>query len=395
MYPSMVMSGFQPLKALSGKFKLIGKNYFAKGLVVFQFALTIFLINGTIAIYSQLNFLFHKNLGYDSSNLVNIELPFSKNNDKLITQFKNELNGKHGIVHVTGRNRGFSGTAVWADAKQINIDFNNIDADYLSTFKIPIVEGRGFSPDFPGDTMHAAIVNESFVQKAGWQKANVIGKNIRMVEEKVSLTVVGVIKDYHYRSLKSKIEPQVFTLGPENQFGQIWVKISPDNIPADLGLIAITFHKLSPLFPYSYNFMDDINARNYKNESKWKQVISISALMFIFISCIGLLGLVMLSVEQRTKEIGIRKVLGAAVVRIFLLVAKEFTWLVLIAYLIAIPIGYYAIDNWLQNFPYHIAVHWWLFGLAGISILCLSLITISFQAIKVAFANPIKSLRTE
>jgi ABC-type antimicrobial peptide transport system permease subunit len=166
-------------------------------------------------------------------------------------------------------------------------------------------------------------------------------------------------------------------------------------MPATLAMIQDTYKKLVPYFPFSYQFMDDINAKNYEAESKWKQIISIASGLFIFISCIGLLGLVMLSIEQRTKEIGIRKVLGAAVSRIMMLISKEFILLILIAFVSATPVGYYFIHKWLQDFAYRINISWWIFPLAGVSVITIALMTLSYQAIKAAIANPVKSLRTE
>jgi len=394
-YPSLVLSAFQPLKVLSGRYKLMGKNYLARGLVVFQFTLAIFLVIGTVAIYTQLNFLSKQPLGYDSSNLVRINLAFSDKNDILAERFKTELAGKPGIQSVAVRNMGMMGSGVRADGKEINIDLNFVDENFFATFKIPLKQGRNFSRAFGSDSVQSAIINETFVNQAGWQNTGAVGKTFQSMEDNKIFTVVGVIKDYHYRSLKQNIEAQVFTLGPAKQYGQLWVKISPDNVPATLRLLSETFHKLLPLFPYSYSFMDAVNAREYDKEAKWKQAIGIAAVLFIFIACIGLLGLVMLSIEQRQKEIGIRKVLGAASAKIFLLISGQFTLLVGIAFVLAIPAGYYAVYQWLQDFPYRIAISWWIFGLSGAIILLVALLAISFRAVRASVANPVKSLRTE
>jgi len=204
-----------------------------------------------------------------------------------------------------------------------------------------------------------------------------------------------VVKDYHFLSLKDKLTPEVFTMEPAFSFGELWVKIKPTDMSQTLNMLQSTFKNLVPFYPYSYQFMDDINARNYEAETKLKQIISIASALFIFISCIGLLGLVMLSIHQRTKEIGIRKVLGAAVPAIILLVSKDFMKLILIAFVIAVPVGYYFVDKWLQDFAYRINIGWWMFALAGVLVIAVALLTVSFQAIKAAIANPVKSLRTE
>lgn len=395
-YPSLVLSAFKPVKVLYGKQKLMGKNYFTKALIVLQFGLAIFLIIGTFAVNSQLNFLYHTKLGYDSSNLVSIELPVRKSSDKLPALFKNELTGQKDILNIAASNSGRSISGVKVEGKEITIEKGRIDDQFLPTFKIPLIAGRNFSSKYPGDSVHSVIVNESFVKEAGWTVNNAVGKSLNYMSGKNEpAIVVGVIKDYHYTSLKEKITSQLFTMDPNFNYGQIWVKISPDNISQTLALLQKTFKRVVPYYPYTYRFMDDINAERYQTEAKWKQIIGIASGLFIFISCIGLFGLVILSVEQRRKEIGIRKVLGAAVSRIALLISREFIILIAIAFVFAVPAGYYAISKWLQDFPYRININWEIFAFAGVMVMLIALLTISVQALRAATANPVKSLRTE
>jgi len=396
-YPSLVLSAFHPVKVLYNRQKLMGKNYLVKGLIVLQFALAIFLIIGTISINSQMNFLSHADLGYDSKNLVKMDIPINKTSDPLPGIFKNELLNKPGIISVAARHRGRNISGAKAEGKQIEIENNKIDDQYLSTFKIPIIAGRNFSPDYPSDSLNSVIINESFVKEAGWKLSEAVGKTIGFGESHANrkVTVIGVVNDYHFLSLKEKISAEVFTMQPDFNYGEIWVKIKPDNVPQTLALLENIYKKILPYYPYSYQFIDDINAKNYETEAKWKQIISIASGLFIFISCMGLLGLVMLSIEQRTKEIGIRKVLGAAVSRILVLVSKEFIVLISIAFVIAIPVGYYFVHKWLENFAYRVNIGWWMFALAGALVITIALITLSFQAIKAAVANPVKNLRTE
>jgi len=395
-YPSLVLSAFKPVKVLYSRQKLMGKNYFIKSLVVLQFALAIFLIIGTIAVNSQLNFILHADLGYDSKNLVRIDIPVNKSSDKLPRLFKNELENKDNILSVAARNGGRSISGVKANGKSIIIEKNKIEENFLAAFKIPVIAGRNFSGDYPSDSTHAVIVNESFVKEAGWRVNDAVGKTITYMDDtKGTATIVGVIKNYHFTSLKEKITPELFSMEPAFNYGQIWVRINPANVPQTLALIQDTYKKLVPYFPYSYQFMDDINAQNYETETKWKQIISIASGLFVFISCIGLLGLVILSIEQRTKEIGIRKVLGAAVSRIIVLISKEFIILISIAFVVAVPVGYYFVNKWLQDFAYRIGIGWWMFALAAMLVIAVALLTMSFQAIKAATENPVKSLRTE
>ena len=395
-YPSLVLSAFQPVKVLYGRQKMLGKNLLTKGLIVLQFALAIFLIIGTIAVNYQVKYLLRKDLGYNSSNLVLLQLPYSKSSDRLPALFKNELAGQKNILSIAARNSGRSISGATANGKNLVVENNKIDNKYLPTFKIPIIAGRNFSPDYPSDSNNSVIVNETFVKEAGWKLNTAVGQTIHMMDErKKPLTIIGVIRDYHFTSLKEKITPELFSMDPNQNYGQVWVKISPNDVPQTLALLETTYKKLVPFFPYSHDFMDELNAKNYETEAKWKQIISIASGLFIFISCIGLLGLVMLSIEQRTKEIGIRKVLGAAISRIIMLVSKEFIVLISIAFVIAIPVGYYFIHKWLQDFAYRINIGWWMFALAGALVIIVALATMSFQAIKAAIANPVKSLRTE
>jgi putative ABC transport system permease protein len=396
-YPSLVLSAFEPVKVLYSRQKLMGKNYLTKSLIVLQFVLAIFLIIGTIVINSQLHYLLHKNLGYDSRNLVRIDLPFGRATDKLPALFKNELATQRNIISVAARNGGRSIMGAKANGKNIVMEYNKIDDQYLSTFKIPIIAGRNFSPDYPSDSMHSVIVNETFVKEAGWKLSNAVGQAINFMDDKNrQATIIGVIKDYHFTSLKEKITSELFSMDSTTTFyGQVWVKIARDNVPKTLSLLESTYKKLVPLFPYSYQFMDDVNARNYETEAKWKQIISITSGLFVLISCMGLLGLVIISIEQRTKEIGIRKVLGAAVSKIVVLISKEFIILISLAFVIAVPIAYYFAHKWLQDFAYRITIGWWMFVLAGGLIVVIALLTMSFKAIKAAIANPVKSLRTE
>ena len=395
-YPSLMLSAFQPVKVLYSKQKLLGRNYFTRGLIVLQFTLAIFLIIGAVAVYSQLRFLLNADLGYDTTNLVRIDIPVRKSSDKLPGLFKNALANQPNIVSVAARNGGRSITGVKANGKNITIETNRIDEQFLPTFKIPIIAGRNFSPDYPSDTSGSIIVNESFVKEAGWKLDEVVGKIARsMDDEKRAYTIVGVIRDYHFTSLKEKITAEMFTMEPAFNYGQIWVKIKPVDVPKTLSLLHKTYKSIVPYFPYSYQFMDDINAKNYESEAKWKQVIGIASLLFVFISCIGLFGLVILSIEQRTKEIGIRKVLGAAVSRILVLISKDFAILISIAFVVSIPLGYYAISKWLESFPYRINITWWIFALPGAVVIATAFVTLGSQAIRAAMANPVKSLRTE
>ena len=396
-YPSLVLSAFRPVKALYERQKIMGNNYFSKALMVLQFALSIFLIIGTIVINSQMNFLSRADLGYDSNNLVGIDIPGGTSSNPLPEQFKNELAGNPKIVSVAARHRGRNITSVKVDGKIIEIENNKIDNSFFSTFRIPVISGRNFSPEYPSDSTHSVIINESFVEEAGWKLSEAVGKTVNFMNDdnKQPVTVVGIIRDYHFVSLKEKITPALFTMNPEFSFGQIWVRISPEDVPGTLSSLERSYKKLVPLFPYTYQFMDEINARNYAVESKLKQIIAVASMLFILISCMGLLGLVMLSIDQRIKEIGIRRVLGAAVSGIVTLISREFVIVICMAIVVAMPVGYFVLDKWLQEFAYRIDLHSWMFALAGALVMALALLIVCLQAIKAALVNPVKNLRSE
>lgn len=208
-------------------------------------------------------------------------------------------------------------------------------------------------------------------------------------------TVIGVIKDYQYISLLEKIEPQLFTMNPRYKYQDVFIKIKPDNVPAAITHIEKTFKSLFPFQPYQYKFKEASNEEQYERESKWKMIISYAAILTIFISCIGLFGLATLSAEKRTKEIGIRKVLGASVVIIVRKLSADFMALVILAPVIAAPVAWWVMNTWLQNYHYRINISWWMFGLAALLVVSIAMVTISFQSVKAALANPVKSLRTE
>jgi len=392
-YPALVLSGYNPVQTLYSRFNLAGKNYLQKSLVVLQFALASFLIIATFTIYKQFNFLTTEKLGYDDTNIVRVNKGFKTHDEAWL--FKNQLLKDPNIISVAPRNGGSWGTiARLSNDSTIQFDYETVDESYLPTLKIPLVQGRNFSPDFPSDSSNSVLVNETFVKQAGWK--NPIGQTINFwYDNNKKYTVVGVVKDYHYTSLNQKIGPEVFTMKKDNNYGQVFIKIKPNTGASSLKTIQKTFKQLFPISPYGYVFMNEQNRKNYEAEAKWKQIMLFGAILTIFISCIGLFGLSVLSAEKRTKEIGIRKVLGASVQRVVTILSKDFLKLVFISLIIAIPAAWIAANKWLENYPYRISLSWWLFASAGILVILIALITVSFQAIKAAIANPAKSLRIE
>ncbi|MBV9962631.1 MAG: ABC transporter permease [Parafilimonas sp.] len=391
-YPALVLSGYNPVQTLYSRFNLAGKSYLQKSLVVLQFALASFLIIATFTIYKQFNFLTTEKLGYDDTNIIRVNKDFKTHEEAWL--FKNELLKDPNIISVAPRNGGQWGTiARLSNDSTIQFDYETIDENYLSTLKIPLIKGRNFSPAFPSDSSSSVLVNESFVKQAGWK--NAVGQSINFWYKNEKYNVIGVVKDYHYQPLNQKIGPQVFTMKKDNNYGQVFIKIKPNTAASALKTVQSTFKQLFPLSPYSYVFMNEENRKSYEAESKWKQIMMFGAILTIFISCIGLFGLSVLSAEKRTKEIGIRKVLGASVQGVVTILSRDFLKLVAIALIIAIPAAYIVGNKWLENYPYRITVSWWLFASAAIMVILIALITVSFQAIRAAIANPVKSLRTE
>jgi putative ABC transport system permease protein len=391
-YPALVLSGFNPVETLYHRLRLSGGNYLAKGLVVVQFALAGLLIISTFFIYEQFHYLTHQDLGYNDANLVMININ-TDNGEQFARVFSTELKKNVAIHNVAIHNGGRRGTSAKVDGQEIRFDFEHIDENYLPTLQIPLTLGRNFSLQYPADSDQSIIVNETFVRNAGWK--NPIGKTVDFFWENKKMTVVGVVRDFHFRPLNEEIGAELFAVGKGADFIQFNIRISPANIARTLASIESVFKKLAPYYPFSYTFRSDDNLHAYDAEEKWKQIIAFSAAFTIFISCIGLLGLTALSAEQRTKEIGIRKVLGASVGSIVGLLSGNFLKLVLLANLIAVPTAWWVVNKWLENFAYHIVIHWWVFVLAVFITVVVALLTVGMQAMKAAGADPVKNLRAE
>ena len=392
-YPALILSKYNPVQTLYSRFTIGGKNYLQKGLVILQFTLSSFLIIGTITIYSQFNYLTNEKLGYDDSNLITVNTRGMKRSDAALIQ--QELSKNPSIAEIAFKNGGSEGTAAKVNGEtQMPFAYETVNESYIPLLKIPVIQGRNFSKDFPADSAHSVLINEAFAAKAGWK--NPLGQEINFwYNNNEKYQVIGVVKNYHYEAMTRSIGPQVFTMKPGNGFGKTFIKIKPNTATASLGHIEKTFKKLFPFSPYAYVFKDEENRKKYEAEAKWKQIMLFSAVLTIFISCIGLFGLSVLSAEKRTKEIGIRKVLGASVAGIATNLSKDFLKLVIISLLLAIPFSWLAASKWLENYPYRITLNWWMFASAGLLVILIALATVSFQAIKAAVANPVKSLRTE
>ncbi|GAO43175.1 ABC transporter permease [Flavihumibacter petaseus] len=391
-YPALVLSAYQPVKTIYNRVQAGGGNYLQKALVVVQFSLATFLIAGTLAIFLQANFLTTQKLGYDDSDLITVNKAGLSRKDAAL--FKQLLLEQPGVAGVAFKNQDFSGNTVKVNGEtNINVIVETPDEGYLPLLKAPILSGRNFSAAFASDPVNAALVNETFVKEAGWKEP--LGQKIESIDGGRSYFVVGVVKDYHFKPMTEKVTPQLFTMNPNNDYGTAYIKIKPGTASASLLCVSKTFSKLFPLDPFVYSFKQEQNENSYAAERRWKKMILASAMLTIFISCIGLFGLSVLSAERRTKEIGVRKVLGASAGNILALLSTGFLKLVFISLLIALPASWLATNQWLQHYPYRITLSWWLFGASGLLVTGIALATVSFHSLRAAMANPVKSLRTE
>ena len=390
-YPALVLSNFNPVQTLNNRIPLLGKNYLAKILVVFQFTLTTILIIGTVIIYLQYNYLKNFKLGYNDSNLVVVNINQVKFNN--LEVLRSELMKNSNVKAMTPRQSGNWLTVAKVNDEEIEFEIYIVDSTFVTVLEIPIVSGRNFSSAYPSDNVNSVLVNEAFMKKAGWNDLN--HRQVDFFYDSIKYNVIGVIKDYHYQSLMQDVKPQLFCMNPKYNYGQLLIRIKPEQTSSTIKHIEKVVKTQQPFKPFIYDFKDELNLKQYASDAKWKKIISSAAILTIFISCIGLFGLTTLSAEKRIKEIGIRKVLGASVVSIVSTLANSFVKLILISTFLSFPIAWWLVHKWIQNYPYRIDINIWIFILAGTFVLFVSMLTIGMQAIKSALANPIKSLRTE
>jgi predicted permease len=398
-YPALVLSSLKPVKVLKGMSKISGGHAtFRKGLVVFQFVLSIVLISGTIIVSKQVDYIQTKNLGFERDNLLYI--PKEGNLKSKFNLFKEQalkIPGVEAISYTRHEPTNItSGTSNldW-EGKNPNVEpiFSHagIGEDFAKTMNIEVLDGRDFSKEFPTDTS-GYILNETAVKLIGYK--NPVGRTFTYDGRKAP--IVGLVQDFHFTSLHDRIQPMVFWFGEKKKFnGNVLVRLQAGRTQQALAGLEKLIKEFNPDFPFTYKFADESYHNLYKSEWIVGSLSKVFAVLAIFISCLGLLGLAMFTTGQRTKEIGIRKVLGASAAAIVQLLSKDFLALVFIAILIASPIAWLTMNNWLQGFAYRVDIQWWMLALAGGMAIIIALVTVSFQAVKAALANPVKSLRAE
>jgi putative ABC transport system permease protein len=399
-YPALFLSAFQTIKVLTGRVKAgAAGSRIRSVLVTFQFTISIGLIIGSVISFSQLSYMKQKRLGFNKEQIVVMRIVGDSIGTSIPT-IKAELTSYFGIIdvaassHVPGRilaqhavvPQGYSLAQTQVMA---NISFN---PDFIPTMGIQIVEGRNFSHEIISDQSESILINEAAARQYDWK--NSVGKTIRYLPNDTNKTVIGVVRDYHLRSLHHKIMPLYIDNDPSN-FLYISIKIKPDNVSKTLHFLRKKWAEIAPAQTFDYFFLDESFDLHYQADEKLVVIFSHFTFLAIFVACLGLFGLASFTAEQRTKEIGIRKALGASVSGIILLLSKQFTKWVLVANIIAWPVAYVAMNHWLQNFAYRINIGLGIFILAAILALLIAMLTVGYQAIKAARANPVDSLRYE
>lgn len=403
-YPALYLSSLKPVRILKGTLKFTqGAVWFRKGLTIFQFVLSIVLLIATIVITRQTSYVQNAHLGYDRENLVytRIEGELSKENKYRL--FKERALRMPGIAmvdrttEVLPQDKGFLVTddqITWQGKEKnstVGIKPASVGFDFVKIFKLQMADGRDFSPTNPTDSTDAFLINEVAAREMGMKHP--IGQWVQAWKKRGH--IIGVLKDYHTQSLRDPIKPVLLDVKEYEYFGVIIARIKPGQTRQALQSLATVYKEINPNYPFTYQFVDQEYQKLYSSELVISQLSVIFAMVAIAISCLGLLGLVMFSAEQRVKEFGVRKVLGASLSQLMGLFAADFLKLIVFAFVIAAPLGWFAMHSWLQDFAYRIDLSWWIFILAGLSSVLIALFTLSYEAFKAAVANPVKSLRSE
>ncbi|WP_439557776.1 FtsX-like permease family protein [Dyadobacter sp.] len=399
IYPALVLSSFEPVIVLKGRFTTSVKGILLrKGLVTVQFAISIALIISTIVVYTQMNYMRNRDLGFAKDQMLIV----NSQGDPKKEAFRQSLGSLAGVKSTTisssvpgsGNPGAYSEIENKSGELQIaNLDLYFVDFDYILHFGLKMAAGRPFSNEFGTDTTQAMVLNEAAVKLFGYSSPEeAIGRRFKQWGREGK--IVGVVKDFHFRSLQETIKPLSMRIEP-NGTELVAVKMEGKDVKSTLAAVEQKWKQIVPERPFSYYFMDEFFDRQYRAEERFEKLFFNFAILAIFISCLGLLGLASYSTMQRTKEIGVRKVMGASIGSIVGLLSRDFLKLVFIAFIIASPVAYFAMFKWLENFAYKTDIYWWVFVLAGILSTAIAFLTVSFQSIRAAVMNPVKSLRSE
>jgi putative ABC transport system permease protein len=400
-YPAWQMARFNVVQVLKGKMSVGRSNRLRNSLITFQFVITVLLISCTIICWQQIHFLRTMPLGYNSSQVISVPVTGEIDASQALRLMHDKLSSSPSVESISGifdnLGRGTDGSSrtsiMGFDYKNREIKSNwmGVSYDFVKTLDLKLVDGRDFSPSFATDSS-AVVINEEMAKEIGEKR--IIGTRLP-VDSTKPLTVIGVVKNFNFKSLRSKIDPLTLVIDRNFSINYILIKVKPTNLQGSMTLIKSAWKSIGSTGDFQGSFLDENVNRQYNREEKLMQIFTTGAIIAIALSCMGLLAIVILIISQRTREIGIRKVLGASVGSIVMMVSKDFLGLVMIATLVASPIAWYAMNKWLVSFAYRIQIGWYIFLLAGLLATLIALVTVSFQAIKAALANPVKSLRTE
>ncbi|MDB5253463.1 MAG: transporter permease, partial [Flaviaesturariibacter sp.] len=401
-YPAWLIARVNIIQILKGRFSIRRSQKIRNSLIVVQFSIAVLLMICTFVSWQQINYLREKPLGYNRNQVISVPLESDQDPNDLLKQLRQKIGGYPAVESISGiyNNLG-RGTDGSSRHSNIGFDYKNrtvsttwlgVSHDFVKTLDLTLVAGRDFSRDLPTDS-NAVVINEAMARELG--EASVVGTQLPVHDSAPPMTVIGVVKDFNYESLHQKIGPVSFVL--EKDFGVHYalIKVRPQNLPASMELVRAAWKQLLPNAEFKGSFLDENIDRQYRREEKMGQIFISGAVIAIVLSCMGLLAMVLLIVTQRVKEIGIRKVLGASVPHIVSLISKDFIWLILLAFLIAAPLGWWGMREWLSHYAYRIELRWWVFGLAGVAALLIAFLTICLQTVRAALSNPVKNLRTE
>jgi putative ABC transport system permease protein len=394
-YPALVLSGLNTAKSLKGQLKLTGRNLVGKSLVVAQFVIAAVLMVSMVVLHKQFGYISNADLGYKTDNILRFWLPWSADQPDP-TLVKNQLARLPYIKQISSKSGDWNSTAFTVNGKKTDdVYYEDIDENHLQLMNIPLVKGRYLTYKIASDSLNNFVVNEAFVKAYVPKGVDPLSQTIGYGDKDIK-NIVGVVKDFHYGSFKEKISPIVWRL-PRNsrQISCIHVEIDGQHKQEALANILKVYRSFVPFQSFDYQFLDDFRMEQYAEDQRWKSILTYTSLIAFLISCLGLFGLASLNIEQRTKEIGIRKILGASVANISTMLSKEFLKLVFLGFVIALPISIYLADWWLKDFAYKINLSWDIFGFVAALMLAVAGITIAYQTIRAANANPAKNLRTE
>lgn len=397
-YPALLLSGYNPISILRGSFKTSSKGVLLrKGLVIFQFTISIIMIIGTTIVYDQLQLLRNADKGFDTEQIVTLNIG-APGLQQSIPVLKNKLE-QNPAISATARTGGMPGRTfgrrgvVPEGASQEDtwiVSVLNFDESYVDLMGMEIVEGRMFEWDIQTDQQEAILINEAMAKELAWDEP--IGKKIGFGQNQ--RTIIGVVKDFHFASMRFKIEPLVMFFNP-NGGGNLAIKFNAENVSETMAFVQEAWNEVYPNSPIEYRFFDEEFGQQYESDERFGRLVFSFTWLAIFIACLGLFGLSAFTAEQKTKEIGVRKVLGASISGIVMLLSKQFTRLIIVAMVLASPLAYFMMDAWLNDFAYRVDINWFWFLVSAVAALLIALLTVTFQSVKAAMINPAKSLRYE